>query len=553
MKLRRQFFVGFLLASLIPVLGAVTVVTFLLDGLNKRSASDKIKNIEESIQRAVQVKEKNLLHIAETLVSKRHPYVGGVFDSIRATGSLNDTLFDDVGRYWLKGFDLDVLALVDENGQVLDAPFNNSLKKTTWNTVNYNEYVYRTVPVKRKDSWVDVPMVVYGKKIEQHGVVGAVWVGQEVSLNWFESIENDSSVDLKLSGNLFSTPHAKNTQEESMNHRVVSFSKSDDTSAKVEFNVDTGLLSIIKRIKTTGFWVGGLAICFALLLALWVSKRLTRALSRLVMGAKHVAMGKKGVRISVDGGDELATLGHAFNQMSEDLEKNERRLVQSERVAAWQDIAKRLAHEIKNPLTPIKLSIETMKKCHEIDHPDFNDYFNEGTVTVLQEVERLGGIVNEFSQFAKLPDLKIEKQNALDCLKSVLNRYGEKLDAQIINEVDSPWVVADEDAMIQIFLNLVENAIAATEEKVTRLEIEVRRNQKTMEIRFRDFGKGLSEESLKKCFTPYFTTKHAQGGSGLGLAITHRLMTEQGGGISVENHSDGGAQFSLQFSVLRDS
>ena len=483
MKLRKQFFLSFLLSSVIPVLGAITVVTFLLNGLNKRSAEDTIDGIEKAIRGVVVEKEKSLAKVAEALVSRRHPYVGGVFESVQRNGTLDETLFVGVGRYWLKGFDLDVLALLDEQGGVLDAPFNSGIKNTTWENPSLGKLSYRNITVKRQGGWAEVPMVVLAMPTDQNGMEGAVVVGREVSVKWFETIANDSRVELKLKGRLFEqNKEASGDGKSNFDTKIIPLANLSDKKARIELKVTTGLHAVIHRIKKTGLWAGVLAVSFSLLLSLWVSKRLTGALSKLVAGAKEVAQGKLGVRLDVQGGDEIATLGHSFNKMSQSLEINQRKLVQTERVAAWQDIAKRLAHEIKNPLTPIKLSVETMKKSHGLKHPDFDVYFAEGTDTVLQEVDRLGEIVKEFSQFAKLPELNIEKCNLLDCLNSTLKRYEGKIDYTVECELELPVAFADRNAMVQIFLNLIENAMAANSEGMTQLVIKLQSMENFLEI-----------------------------------------------------------------------
>src|SRR5690606_14585364 len=167
---------------------------------------------------------------------------------------------------------------------------------------------------------------------------------------------------------------------------------------------DAPLAARLREIDERVAYALAIALGAAFLLGLLVSMSVTRPLSELEAAAVRVARGDMKTMIAVRRGrSEVGKALLAFNRMTEQLQNAQSRLIRAERIAAWRDIARRIAHEIKNPLMPIQTSIETMRKTHARRHPDFDEIFEESTVTILEEVERLKHIVTEFSRFARLP------------------------------------------------------------------------------------------------------------------------------------------------------
>ena len=303
---------------------------------------------------------------------------------------------------------------------------------------------------------------------------------------------------------------------------------------------------------TVGTVAGGVGL-FALILGMLISRRLTRPLERLAEAANQVAGGDRDVVVpELRGRDEIAQLTRAFNAMTLDLGHSEERLKQSERVAAWREIARRIAHEIKNPLFPIQMSIETLKKVHERQHPDFEEIFHESTETILEEVERMKRIVTEFSDFARMPAPKPGELDVVELTADVL-RFHEDTAPDVTLQLDAPGrviLLADADQLRQVLTNLVQNAIdALTDEAggaprlaVPRLVVAIRDGDPVV-LTFTDNGPGIDETTRDKLFTPYFTTKVS--GTGLGLAIVHRIVAEHGGAIAVSSTEGHGTTFSV--------
>ncbi len=286
--------------------------------------------------------------------------------------------------------------------------------------------------------------------------------------------------------------------------------------------------------------------------AILLSRRITEPIDQLVLGARRVAAGDLDLHLPQFPGREVSVLVNSFNTMTKRLKQSQANLLRAERIAAWQEIARRLAHEIKNPLFPIQLSIQNLKKTWERQHPDFQEIFEESTETILQEVDRLKHIVNEFSQFARMPKLVLRKESISEIVQSAVSRY-RGLPPTICLETDLPealpplWL--DREKMLQVLLNLLNNAVDAMsgEGKLTLKGYCLRQGldpNATVVLEISDTGPGIDPEIQKQLFRPYFTTK--RGGTGLGLAIVHRIITEHQGRIRLESEPGRGATFILE-------
>jgi nitrogen fixation/metabolism regulation signal transduction histidine kinase len=287
-------------------------------------------------------------------------------------------------------------------------------------------------------------------------------------------------------------------------------------------------------------------VALALLLALLVARRIASPLDRLARGAAEIAAGNLDPQIAVRGSREVRTLVVGFNRMAHDLKSTRARMLRAERVAAWREIARRIAHEIKNPLFPIQTSIETLRKTYRAQHPEFGEIFEEATSTVLEEVERLKRIVTEFSQFARLPKPRPAELAIDEVVCHIVGLFAGSPGATVRADVAGglPHVRADREQLIQVFLNLVQNARDACEGPAdAQVRVEVRASGTGVVVRVCDEGTGMSEEVRGRMFEPYFTTKTT--GTGLGLAIVHRIVTDHGGAIEVQCPAEGGTEVSV--------
>jgi nitrogen fixation/metabolism regulation signal transduction histidine kinase len=242
----------------------------------------------------------------------------------------------------------------------------------------------------------------------------------------------------------------------------------------------------------------------------------------------------------------------AFDDMTRQLARSKADLVQTERVAAWREIARRIAHEIKNPLTPIQMSIETMRKTRGRG-AQFDEIFEEGTRTILDEVARLKRIVQEFSDFARMPRPNLAPCDLAEVARGALTLYqggAAPVRAELPAEALPP-VLADREQLQQVVLNLLENARdAVTRKGAGEIVLRARRAGDAVELEVEDGGTGLTNEVREKLFVPYFTTKDT--GTGLGLAIVQRIVTDHGGRVTVGGAEGKGAIFTVSLPRVPD-
>jgi nitrogen fixation/metabolism regulation signal transduction histidine kinase len=271
----------------------------------------------------------------------------------------------------------------------------------------------------------------------------------------------------------------------------------------------------------------------------------------LVRGAREVASGNWNTRVSVASRDEIGELARAFNSMTQELIGQRDRLLQAERVAAWRELARRLAHELKNPLFPLQITIETLQRAKEQAPGEFDEIFCESAATLLAELANLKAIVGRFSDFAKMPAPQLEPVDLNEIVRSAARLFDAQLHAgnhaPIAPEVDCGpglgLIQADPEQVTRALHNLILNAIDAMPEGGT-LRIRTRRLEGCAQLEVSDTGQGLTKEECERLFTPYYTTKRH--GTGLGLAIVQSVVADHHGKISVESEPGRGATFRIE-------
>ena len=284
--------------------------------------------------------------------------------------------------------------------------------------------------------------------------------------------------------------------------------------------------------------VAGLALGLALIFGGYLNRWLQASLDDLTVAATRVGRGDLDTTLRDQSTAAFPATATAFNQMTRDLKDAREQLRQTERIAAWQDIARSLAHELKNPLSPIRLSIETLRKAREHSSDQFDALFEESTKTILQEVDRLRAIIDEFSRFARLPAPRLAKINLSEVVSQVVSLHAEG-EVEVSAELPRSPIEAlvDPDQITQVLHNLVKNACDAATEAHPRgggaVTVTLKQEIGTVSIRVEDNGPGIPADQTRAIFEPYYTRK--RDGTGLGLAITQRIVTEHGGRIDVES------------------
>jgi len=321
------------------------------------------------------------------------------------------------------------------------------------------------------------------------------------------------------------------------------------------------LIELQRQIVSTAMLVGGAGIFVAVLASLWFAARVTRPVVSLAEAARRVAAGDLGAKVEVESSDELGELAAAFNRMTEDLVQQKDRTLQAERVAAWRELARRLAHELKNPLFPLQVTVENLMRAKQKSPEMFEEVFHEGTATLLAEINNLKTIIGRFSEFSKMPQPQRRPTQVNDVVRSVLrvfhaqlrdsdrvtDRVTDKEKNKIAVRIELaealPEISADPDLLHRALQNLVLNAIDAMPQG-GELAIRTRTLDDRIELSVSDTGSGLTQEECGRLFTPYYTTK--QHGTGLGLAIVQSVVSDHGGKISVQSTKEKGTTFRIE-------
>ena len=317
------------------------------------------------------------------------------------------------------------------------------------------------------------------------------------------------------------------------------------------------LVLLRRQILRTAAIVAFAAICIGLLLGWWVSKRITQPVEELANGARDVASGRWDTQIDVQGTDEVGQLADAFNHMTQTLASQKEKLVQTERVAAWRELARRLAHELRNPLFPLQITVENLQRARQLGPAQFQEVFNEATATLKAELSNLNSIVGRFSDFSKMPAPHFTRVNVNETLRNAVRLFEPQFTAvgkpaitteYFLNDA-LPEIDADPELLHRAFQNLVLNAMDAMSAGGT-LTLRTTDGKETVRIEVADTGKGLTPEECSRLFTPYYTTK--QLGTGLGLAIVQSVVADHHGTISVSSEEGRGATFRIDLPKRQD-
>ena len=314
------------------------------------------------------------------------------------------------------------------------------------------------------------------------------------------------------------------------------------------------LIQMLNFIRALAMLVGAGVIVLGLILGWWISARVTRPIEELAAGAREVAAGHWEARVQVRSRDEVGQLAEAFNEMTRQLAEQRERLVQTERVAAWRELARRLAHELKNPLFPLQLTVENLQRAREQTSEQFDEVFFESTATLREELENLKTIVSRFSDFAKMPPPEFEPVDMNELVRSAVKLFEPQLapmgrppiTPELYLDENLPHPPADPILLRRALENLILNSLDAMPAGGT-LTVRTAQRNGAVRLEVTDTGEGLTPEECARLFTPYYTTKRL--GTGLGLAIVQSVVSDHGGRIEVESAPGAGATFRIELPV----
>lgn len=297
-----------------------------------------------------------------------------------------------------------------------------------------------------------------------------------------------------------------------------------------------------------------LLIVLVVITAIFLSNTITAPLQLIRERLGQIRLGRKNEMIEWSGNDEIADLIAEYNRMVNELADSADKLARSERETAWREMAKQVAHEIKNPLTPMKLSTQMLRRAWDDKAEGFDQRLDRFTKNLIEQIDTLSHIATEFSNFAKMPKMHLEQVNMLELLQNVTDFHqGENgVSIQLNAEnVAGCKVMTDKEQMLRVFNNLLRNAMQAIpDDREGKIRIELRNRENECFIEVHDNGSGIPEELRDKIFSPNFTTKNA--GMGLGLALVKNIIESSGGKVWFESEPGTGTVFYISLPLAAD-
>jgi signal transduction histidine kinase len=289
-----------------------------------------------------------------------------------------------------------------------------------------------------------------------------------------------------------------------------------------------------------------LLLVISIIISVIVSNWVTKPLRLLQNNISNIQFGLGNQKITYHKDDEIGNLAQQYNQKLEELADTAEQLAKSERESAWRDMAKQVAHEIKNPLTPMKLSIQQLIRVFEKSDTESYKKLERVTTSLIEQIDGLTKIANEFSNFAKMPLPENEKLNLVDLLKNVISLFNQENNIEISFSADQDpsFIFADKDQIIRVFNNLIKNAIQAisiNDDGV--ISIKVVKEGSFYRVSIEDNGFGIASDQKDKIFVPYFTTKTT--GTGIGLPIAKQIIENHNGDISFTSLKESGTVFTV--------
>ena len=370
-------------------------------------------------------------------------------------------------------------------------------------------------------------------------------------------IPSEEIFDKTLEGNLVSVDRSK----ENKTAYIVKLSNFIDTYLYISKNIQPQLLQYLDETEeAVNFYYTvennrtGIKITFAIIyiivvslllfltivLAITFAGRLTKPIINLISASQSISKGKLDSRVpEIEADEEIKTLNKNFNKMIDRLKKQQEKLLDAERYSAWETVARKLAHEIKNPLTPIQLSIDGLREKYANKLKDENDNFVNYLQTINRQIKDIEKLVNEFSDFARMPAPILKKINILDVADRAVQFYkmsDKNLNLKLKNDSKENYSIkGDDEQLYRVFLNLIKNSIEAIQEKKQKdknlqgkISVEIVKNNEYIVIKMLDNGSGFND--IKNITKPYYTTK--KDGTGLGLPIVSKIINEHNGDIN---------------------
>ncbi|MFZ1290516.1 MAG: ATP-binding protein [Melioribacteraceae bacterium] len=324
--------------------------------------------------------------------------------------------------------------------------------------------------------------------------------------------------------------------------------KADIANSQIIIKVSDGFNKILlplsgSEVDVFLFGTYSLAAIFIILFSALLANQISSPIRKLTLATKSIAAGDLSLDLKTNAKGEIKELVSGFQYMVKEIKQNQAMLAEIEREEAWKEMAKQVAHEIKNPLTPMKLSVQQLIAAYEDKSDKFDMFFKKVTATILNQIETLKNIATEFSNFARMPKLKVEKIDCVEIIKQSINLFsGENIKIELNTSLEKIIINGDSQQLRRTIINLIRNSIQANSKKII---FKISENESEFIVEITDDGDGIKSENIEKIFDINFTTKND--GMGLGLSLAKRYLNSTGADISLIKTSKDGTTFRINF------
>ncbi|MFZ1976799.1 MAG: HAMP domain-containing sensor histidine kinase, partial [Bacteroidota bacterium] len=390
----------------------------------------------------------------------------------------------------------------------------------------------------------------------EYGIDISVYYGAELLASSRSELYRAGLLDRRLDGNVFEETIIKPNMTVFGTERIGLMTYTVASKALKIGGKVVGVLSVpmlsrrhildMEIAQRNAFIFGTYLLAFGIMIVAtgFLAHRLTRPLLELDRAAQQVGKGDLSISIASKSHDELGNLIRSFNEMTRELQENRKNLSKAERERAWREMAKQVAHEIRNPITPIKLSIQHLQQLFKDQVPLREDVLQRVMKSMMDQIDTLSRIATEFSNFAKMPEPRYERFDLKNIISDTVVLFSQVKDIRFhVVMPDVPmFLVADRDQMQRVFVNILRNAVQAMTNGGT-VDIVLADISKSYNVRIHDTGPGIAAELIQKIFEPNFSTKTE--GMGLGLAIARKIIEDYGGAIHCESVVGQGTTFEI--------
>ncbi len=565
-SLKARLILAFSLITLIPLLTAMVILTARIQSMVRGQAEERLGAALDGI--AAQAAEDGRHIAAKMEILARDPQLKRLY-LLRPSGSrdLSEYLAE---RQVLLG--LDLLTVADSSGRVI-ATGPGPAGAAASALAPPSNVAYDTPAIARAEGLGALAMVARSPILYQGAASGAVQggllfdaaslerLGKTSGVEWIlrDPLGRIAATTLPGSGLPYGEPRVRGIGRSEIAGQTYSTRSVPLAVGAPPYATITGLASTAsadRAIASVRLWSALLALlglAIAIPLAIVWSAQISRPVERLAAFSENVARGNWEEPLKLHSVRELETLVRALDRMRLDLKTYREKLVVSERQAAWSQMARKVAHEVKNPLTPIAISIEDLKRSFDQKRPDFPEILNQAVRTIGEEVETLRRLLQEFSDFARIPAPRIAPCRVSQLLGDIEALYGREVSSgRLVVTRPGPEIVvpADPGQIRQALINLIKNGLEALN-GTGRVTVSAQALEGALEIAVADSGSGLTEEQRANLFVPGFTTKAH--GSGLGLTIVERIVSDHAGKIVVEAGPGRGTTFRIRLPLTGEA